>query len=121
MAARSGDRLRLESGVTLSDREVRDWTVTLEPTLPPLLLGERDVKLSGPLVDTFRLKERWEARPSRSQQILDMPVVNLFVPQPFPKPARAGRYFGWGEHDQPWMMVCDRHHDSERGAWLTVR
>jgi hypothetical protein len=122
MAARSGDRLRVDSSLNLPEREVREWTMKLEPPLPPLTLGEGNVKLSGPLVDTFRLKARNEAQPHRSlgQKILNLPVVNLFVPQPFPKPTGPLRYFAWGERDVPWTMVCDRHHDNERGTWLTV-
>ena len=122
MAARSGSRLRVDSGFTLPEREVREWTVSLAPALPPLSLSEGDVKLSGPLVDTFRLQARTENQPNRSlgQRILDLPVVNLFVPQPWPKPTRGGRYFAWGGRDVPWMLVCDRQHDSERGAWLTI-
>jgi hypothetical protein len=122
MDARSGGRLRVDSGFTLPEREVREWTVSLEPALPPLSLGEGDVKLSGPLVDTFRLQARTENQLNRSlgQRILDLPVLNLFVPQPWPKLTRGGRYFAWGGRDVPWMMVCDRHHDSEQGAWLTI-
>jgi len=122
MAARSGSRLRLDSGLTLPERELREWTVTLEPSLPPITLAEGELGLSGPMVDTFRLKERTENRPDRSrlQRILDLPVINLFVPQSWSKPTRGARYLAWGGRDVPWMMVCDRHHDDERGAWLTI-
>jgi hypothetical protein len=110
MDARSGDRLRLDSGFTLPEREVREWTITLAPSLPPLRLGEGNVKLTGPLADTFRMKARHEAQSGRSQsqRILDLPVVNLFVPQPFPKPARTIRYFAWSERDVPWTCLGPR-------------
>lgn len=120
MSARATSRpVRIGTSPALPERELRSWTVALKPA-PPLKLGEGGIMLSGPLVDTFRLQRQEPVVRSLGRTILDLPILNLFVPQPMPRPTRQGPYLAWGERDLPWSVVCDRHHDELRGVWLAV-
>jgi hypothetical protein len=77
--------------------------------LPPLTIGKSDFVLGGPLIDTFRLPRRYTSEErTLGQKILDLPIINLFVPAPFPKPTRQGKYFYWGEREQAWTTQMDR-------------
>jgi hypothetical protein len=72
-------------------------------------VGKSDFAVNGPLFETFRNPRR--SRPDRSlgQRILDLPIVNLFVPQPMPKPPSEGeKYLAWGDRDLPWSAIADR-------------
>lgn len=122
MSLRSGHRpVQIGSWPVLPEREVREWKVTLQPAPPPLASGEGDFKLGGPLVDAFRLKPRVANGRSLGRRILDLPIISLLVPQPLTKPGRQGPYLAWGERDAPWMAVCDRHHDDQRGVLFSMR
>ena len=84
------------------------WTVSLgqKPSNPTL--GKSDFIVSGPLVDTFRLSPRSREERTLGQKILDLPIINMFVPGPMPKPTRQGKYFMWGERDVAWTVQADR-------------
>jgi len=71
-------------------------------------LGGRDFNVRGPLFETFRRQRRAPEDRNLGQKILDLPIVNLFVPQPVPVPTREGKYLAWGERDLPWATVADR-------------
>lgn len=88
---------------------------------PGIPLGKSDFKVSGPLVDTFRLAPRY-AVPDRTlaQKILDLPIINIFVPEPMPKPTRQGKYFYWGERATPWCVTADRPIPGPQGVLISV-
>lgn len=72
-------------------------------------VGKSDYAVQGPAVETFTFYRRSSSRDvSLGQKILNLPIVNLFVPQPMPKPTGGGRYLAWGQKDQPWSAVADR-------------
>jgi hypothetical protein len=64
--------------------------------LPPIKLGKSGFNLGGPLVNTFRRRHYSEDR-TVAQKVLDLPILNLFVPGPMPNPPEGnqGRYFAW--------------------------
>jgi hypothetical protein len=86
-----------------------------------LRIAEKDYTVSGPLVDTFRARPRRPADRNLAQQILDLPVINLFVPQPMPTaPKTGGAYFKWGDGEQPWFNTGDRHNNRPAGTLVRV-
>jgi hypothetical protein len=76
-------------------------------------LGKSDYILRGPVVETFR-RPYWSASEGHwTRKLLNMPVVNLFVPLPMPKAGGPpGKYLAWGESDAPWSTISTR----ERGG-----
>jgi len=99
----------------VSPRKRFEW-VNPKPSDDPLgqksvgiRLGKSDYIARGPLIDTFRLAPpRDSGERSLARKILNLPIVNIFVPGPMPKPTRTGKYFAWGEHDTPWPVLTDR-------------
>ena len=91
--------------------ESRMWEnlLTGQSTSPTSLrLGRSDFTLSGPLVQSFRPRPRFDDR-CLGQKILDFPVVNMFVPQPMPVPPGGigPSYLAWGsERHVPWAAVA---------------
>ena len=73
---------------------------------PTITIGKAEFEVRGPLVETIRRPRNWSDR-SLGQQILGLPVVNLFVPQPLPPAPRGGKYFAWGESSLPWSAVAN--------------
>ena len=75
-----------------------------------LSVGKSDYVVQGPLVETFTVYRRSDSQDrSLGQKILNLPIVNLFVPQPIAKPTgREGKYLAWGQRDQPWSTLADR-------------
>lgn len=96
------------------------WEVPVEQRLPPLRLGKSDYAVSGPLVDTFRLKPRVQQERSLGRKILDLPIINMFVPEPWPKTTRQGKYFAWGERDQPWAATVERRPAGPTGVLVSA-
>lgn len=96
------------------------WEVPVEQRLPPLKLGKTDYIVSGPLVDTFRLKPRVQQERSLGRKILDLPIINMFVPEPWPKTTRQGKYFAWGERDQPWATTVERRPAGPSGVLVSA-
>ena len=94
------------------------WWASMRKESPGLLLGKSDYVVRGPLVDTFRVAPRPSGGGS-SWNVLKWPIVSLFVPQPFPAPARSGQYFAWGERDKPWSILAERP-DTGPVAWLSL-
>jgi hypothetical protein len=82
---------------------------------PGVSLGKSDFVVSGPLVDTFRVRPRSGRERSLGEKILDLPIVSLFVPQPMPVSHGTGKYFVWGERDRPWATVAGRSLAPEGG------
>src|SRR5262245_60752175 len=69
---------------------------------PGISIGRSHVTLGGPLIQTFQRPRDWSDL-SRGEKFLSLPIVNLFVPQPMPRPPGTGKYFKWrSESDQPW-------------------
>jgi hypothetical protein len=70
--------------------------------LPPLKLGKSGFNIGGPLVNTFRRRPHPPDR-TFARKVLDLPVINLFVPGPMDNPPRTGgSYFAWrGERVGP--------------------
>jgi hypothetical protein len=72
-------------------------------------VGGSDYAVSGPLAETFRVRRGTSFRErSLGQKILSLPIVNLFVPQPMPKPPGSGKYLVWGQREEPWSNTADR-------------
>lgn len=72
-------------------------------------IGKSDFEVSGPLVETFRGPRRTWSDLSLGQKIVNLPIVNLFVPQPFQVGGRRdSKYLAWGDKDIPWSAVADR-------------
>jgi len=82
---------------------------------PGVSLGESDVVVRGPLVDTFRVAPPSRGERSLGEKILDLPIVSLFVPQPMPVSRGGGKYFAWGDRDRPWATVAGRSVIPESG------
>jgi hypothetical protein len=86
-----------------------------------LSLGQSDYVLRGPLVETFRRPPRPAGERGWARKFFDLPVVNLFVPQPLPKAGGSpGRYLAWGESDSPWSAVSTRSRGGSSGGLLGV-
>ena len=96
------------------------WDAPVEQRPAPLKLGKSDYVVSGPLVDTFRLKPRTQTERSLGRKILDLPIINMFVPAPWPKPTREGKYFAWGERDQPWATTVERRPAGPSGVLVSA-
>jgi hypothetical protein len=74
--------------------------------LPEISLGRSRITLGGPLIQTFQRPRDWSDL-SRGEKFLSLPIINLFVPQPMPRPSGTGKYFKWrGESDQSWATVA---------------
>jgi hypothetical protein len=72
-------------------------------------IGKTGFDVSGPLIETFRGPRRTWSDLSLGQKIISLPIVNLFVPQPFNVGSRReSKYLAWGEKDLPWSSVADR-------------
>jgi hypothetical protein len=72
-------------------------------------LGGSEYAVSGPFAETFRVGRGVPFRErSLGQKILSLPIVNLFVPQPMPKPSGEGKYLVWGQREEPWSNLGDR-------------
>jgi hypothetical protein len=111
---------QLDATTTLKTWETPKWEVPVEQRAMPLKLGKSDFVVSGPLVDTFRLRPRGETERTLGQKILDLPIVNMFVPEPWPKPSRQGKYFAWGEREVPWSAASDRQRSGPSGVLVSV-
>jgi hypothetical protein len=96
------------------------WEAPVEQRIPPLKLGKSDYSVSGPLVDTFRLKPRTQQERTLGRKILDLPIINMFVPEPWPKTTRHGKYFAWGERDQPWAATVERRAAGPTGVLVSA-
>ena len=96
------------------------WEVPVEQRLAPLKLGKSDCVISGPLVDTFRLKPPTQTDRSLGRKILDLPIISMFVPAPWPKTTREGKYFAWGERDQPWSVTAERRPAGPSGVLVSA-
>ncbi len=80
---------------------IRSQLSTNEPALK-ITIRSGELVLSGALVETFRRPRNWSDL-SLGEKILNFPVLNLFIPAKLPRPPGGiGRYFAWGESDQPW-------------------
>ncbi len=80
---------------------------TQNPQPRPLTIG-RDVRASGPVVDTFRPSlRRWDEM-NGWDRLSSIPILGLIAPQKMPMPpARKGRYFAWGQSDRAWADLAD--------------
>jgi hypothetical protein len=87
---------------------------------PGLKLGKSDYVLKGPLANTFRLVPRSSGERSLARKLLDLPIVNLFVPQPMPMLPHGGKYFAWSESDRPWSMIADRPIPGPQSTLLSI-
>ena len=96
------------------------WEAPVEQRPAPLKLGKSDYTVSGPLVDTFRLKPRRLQERSLGRKILDLPIINMFVPEPWPKTTRQGKYFAWGEREQPWAATVERRPAGPSGVLVSA-
>ena len=97
------------------------WDAPVEQRAPRLMLGRSDYAVSGPLVDTFRLRpNRYPDERSLGRKILDLPIINIFVPEPMARPTRQGGYFYWGERDVPWASVVERRPSGPSGVLVSV-
>ncbi len=110
---------RFDASTTLNSGSSA-WQVPLERRTPPLKLGRSDYTVSGPLVDTFLTRRRASPDRSLGRKILDLPIINMFVPAPMPKPTRQGKYFAWGETDVPWSVRADRPIPGPQGVLVSV-
>ncbi len=94
------------------------WEIPVEESgLPPIRLGKSDYVITGPLVDTFR--PRLDPPRTLGRKILALPVVNMFVPAPWPKPGPT-KYFAWGERDVPWSVTAERQRPGPSGVLVAV-
>jgi hypothetical protein len=74
---------------------------------PEIPIGRSSLTLGGPLIQTFQRPRDWSDL-SRGEKFLSLPIINLFVPQPMPRPpGGTGKYFKWGESDQSWATVAE--------------
>lgn len=96
------------------------WELPAAEPLPPLKLGKSDYSVSGPLIDTFRLKPRENEERSLGRKLLDLPIINIFVPEPMPRPTRQGAYFAWGNRDVPWAVTAERSISGPVGVLVSV-
>jgi hypothetical protein len=75
---------------------------------PKFSIGKHDFEVSGPLIETFRGPRRTWSDLSLGEKIVNLPIVNLFVPQPFTVGSRReSKYLAWGEKDKPWSDVAE--------------
>jgi hypothetical protein len=96
------------------------WDAPLEQKLPPLKLGKSDFIVTGPLIDTFRSRSRSDEERTLGQKLLGLPIINMFVPEPWPKPSREGKYFAWGERDVPWASIAERQRPGPSGVLVSA-
>lgn len=72
-------------------------------------LGKTGLEVSGPLIETFRGPRRTWSDLSLGEKIINLPIVNLFVPQPIKAGgSRDSKYLAWGDKDLPWSDVAER-------------
>ena len=83
-------------------------------------LNKSGLVAQGPLVDAFLTAPRPSGELTLGQKILRLPILNIFVPAPMPKPTRQGKYFAWGERDAPWSAVVDRQLPGPQGVLVSV-
>lgn len=91
-------------------RDSRAWQDLLTghvPSATSVRLGKSDFTLSGPILQGFKPRPRFEDR-SLGQQILDLPVVSWVIPQRLDAPqGNAVLYFAWNApSSQPWIAVA---------------
>ena len=85
---------------------------------PGIPIGRGDMVFDGPLVQTFRRPRGWSDL-SPGEKFLAMPIINLFVPQPMPRPpGGTGKYFKWGGSAQPWSTVAESTRGGMGGVGL---
>ena len=87
----------------------------LEQKPTRLTIGKTDFVMSGALVEAFRTQPRFSGERTRMQKL-----VNMFVPAPMPKPGRGGKYFAWGQRDEPWATVSARASSGPQGSLISV-
>lgn len=97
------------------------WQREWKPDEKKFSIGKSDFGVKGPLFDTFRPRRRTWSDLSLGEKIVNLPIVSLFVPQPFPAAAsrKERSYFNWGEKDLPWSAVADRGSGGPVG-WISV-
>ena len=108
------------SKTTLPEWSVPKWEELLEPKPTRLTLGKSDFVMSGALVETFRNQPRPSGERTLVQKLLSLPIVNMFVPEPMPKPGVGGKYFAWGERNEPWATVSARASSGPQGVLISV-
>jgi hypothetical protein len=111
---------QFNTATTLRSWSNPKWDAPVEQKVAPLRLGKSDFAVTGPLVDTFRLKPNPDEERSIGRKILDLPIVNMFVPEPWPKPSRQGKYFAWGEREVPWATTAERQRSGPGGVLVSV-
>ncbi len=102
-----------------------EWSVPKWEDLPDqkpvrLTLGKSDFVMSGALVETFRTQPLSSGDRTAFQKFLSLPIVNMFVPEPMPKPGQGGKYFAWGQRDEPWATVSARASSGPQGVLVSV-
>ena len=111
---------QFDSKTTLPEWRVPKPEEFLEQKPARLTLGKTDFVMSGALVETFRTQPRSPGERTRVQKFLSLPIVNMFVPEPMPKPGRGGIYFAWGQRDEPWAAVSARASSGPQGSLISV-
>jgi hypothetical protein len=96
------------------------WGEPMDQTPSRITLGKSDFVMGGALVDTFRPPPRSSGERTLAHKILSLPILNMFVPGPMPKPGRGGQYFAWGERDTPWSAVAERRSGGPQGVLVSV-
>ena len=69
-----------------------------------LRLGKSGYALRSPILAGL-IPRHSSADASLGRKILSLPIVNWFVPLPMPEPPGGGKYFLWGERDEPWCNI----------------
>jgi hypothetical protein len=108
------------SKTTLPAWRAPNWEELLEPKPARLTLGKSDFVMSGALVETFRATPRSTGDRTLAQKFLSLPIVNIFVPGPMPKTGSGGKYFAWGERNEPWAAVAARRSSGPEGVLVSV-
>ena len=114
---------RLDATVSRAPLDWKDprWWEIQRSRSGGVSLGQSDYTLRGPLVETFR-RPSWSASGEHwTRKLLNLPVVNLFVPLPMP-PAGGPpvKYLAWGESGAPWSTLTSRERASSTSvgvAW----
>jgi len=96
------------------------WWEAMRQKSPGISLGKSDFVANGPLVETFRVAPRSSGERNLGEKILNLPIVNLFVPQPMPVSRGEGKYFAWGERPLPWAAVGARSMLPPQGGLISV-
>lgn len=93
------------------------WWMSRDLKPARITLGKSDFVLRGPLIQTFHPPARPAGEYHWTRRILDLPVVNLFVPQPMP-PVGGPRkgYWSWGESDAPWGAIATHSRGGSSGG-----